>query len=676
MPVLVLRLAGPSPSLEPFRTVAAPASKSPVSGGTGTVVFSGTNKTYTGNTSIIRGTLKIANDNALPTSTILDVDSSTAAEDSRFDLNNFNQTVAGLQRSGTASGGGSEVTNSGGSLRTLTVIQSGNTTYSGNITGNLALTKAGGGALTLSGANSYAGSTTLSGGTLILENAAALPGNLNYTASARTTVGTGANGGQAGVVTFTSSAGSQYFDLNGNTFTIGGLTGSLTVNNLSAVQNNNSSANGTVIIDNATDYLYASYIRNQAGTLALTKEGNGTQTLVGQYVSHTGATTINNGTLAFQDTTAFASTSTVNATGTLALNRTVNGFASRNKVSALITGSGTLNVSNSTGGIGGGWVTFNSASSGLSNFTGTVNVNSGVLAMDNIAGAWSGNPDLSVASGGIFAIRAQNISVDALSGDGDVANTWNGHGTAGDTLTVGANNGSGSFSGVIHGSVATGGTDGTIEQGILNLVKTGTGTQTLAGSSANTYTGMTTLNAGKLILAKSAGVNALGGDLTITPSSGWQVGGVAANGVELAASEQIPDTSVIHFTGSDWSGFRTEGYTETVAGLDSPSGKGVIENVGKNQSGTSADGTLILAGSGTYAFNGYIRNNDATGSTKLNLTKTGTGTQTLIGAQISYSGQTTVDAGTLVFQNNNNLNTSMDIDTPMARSSCSRTRDS
>ena len=88
-----------------------------------------------------------------------------------------------------------------------------------------------------------------------------------------------------------------------------------------------------------------------------------------------------------------------------------------------------INVNNSTAGVNGGWVNFVSGY-GLSSFTGTVNVNSGQLEMDGINGAWSGNPTLNVVAGGFFGIRAQNISVDALTGNGDVGNDWNGHGAS------------------------------------------------------------------------------------------------------------------------------------------------------------------------------------------------------------------------------------------------------
>ncbi len=138
--------------------------------GTGTVLLTSTSNGYTGATQIIRGLLKIGATNALPTGTILDVDFSTASEVSTFDLNGFDQTVAGLQRTGAGGTGGSIVTNSGGTINTLEVNQATTTSFSGSITGNLALTKSGAGALTLTASNTYTGATAVNDGTLLVNN--------------------------------------------------------------------------------------------------------------------------------------------------------------------------------------------------------------------------------------------------------------------------------------------------------------------------------------------------------------------------------------------------------------------------------------------------------------------------------------------------------------------------
>ena len=144
--------------------------------GTGTVLISGTGNTYTGVTQIIRGILKLGSTNALPTATVLDVDSLGSAgvnDDATFDLNGFNQTIAALQRTGTGFGTGSSyITNSSSSTgATLTVSSTSTTTYSGVIQDGLGvvnLALSGGGSLTLSGSSTYSGLTTLSGSNTVL----------------------------------------------------------------------------------------------------------------------------------------------------------------------------------------------------------------------------------------------------------------------------------------------------------------------------------------------------------------------------------------------------------------------------------------------------------------------------------------------------------------------------
>jgi autotransporter-associated beta strand protein len=152
-------------------------------GAGGTVILSGAN-TYTGGTNIIRGTLQLGADNALPTTTVLDVDSSNAADAAIFDLGGYDQTVAGLQRSVPAGGGGSVVKISGGGTSSLTVNQAIDTEFSGAITGGITLTKGGVGKLALTGGNNFTGGTTVTGGTLAVD-----PGALDLTGSVTVTSG-------------------------------------------------------------------------------------------------------------------------------------------------------------------------------------------------------------------------------------------------------------------------------------------------------------------------------------------------------------------------------------------------------------------------------------------------------------------------------------------------------
>jgi autotransporter-associated beta strand protein len=141
--------------------------------------------TYGGNTQLIAGVTRLAGgDNRLPTGTVLQFGGSGA--NAKFDMNGRNQEVAGLavmsanidtQRDWNAN----ELTNSSGTLSTLTVNTTANQTfgrtttsfagsgsYTGIITGNIALEKSGAATLTLTGTNTYSGATTVEAGTLAL----------------------------------------------------------------------------------------------------------------------------------------------------------------------------------------------------------------------------------------------------------------------------------------------------------------------------------------------------------------------------------------------------------------------------------------------------------------------------------------------------------------------------
>lgn len=174
------------------------------------------------------------------------------------------------------------------------------------------------------------------------------------------------------------------------------------------------------------------------------------------------------------------------------------------------------------------------------------------------------------------------------------------------------------------------------------LIKEGLGTLTLSGTEANSYTGVTNLLAGTLVLAKTAGVNAIAGDITIGDGS-------AAAMLRLTNADQIADTSNITLQGTSMEAgvFRLLGKAETIGGLISTGGAGVVEN----ESATAA--TLTLNNTGTQDFSGILRNGTLAGA--LSLVKGGTGTQILSGQNL-HTGTTTLNAGRLQFGIDNALN--------------------
>ena len=392
----------------------------------------------------------------------------------------------------------------------------GSTTFEidGAISGPGNFFKTDGGTVLLAGAasNTYTGTTTVGAGTLILSKtgAVAVPGNLVIYGGANVW-GTVNNQLNPNAILSNGNA-TQWacFTLLGGTQTIGGLNNpannmmvaNSTVSNGAASPNN--SGAGSLVLAGSGNYTYGGDMWNAwggGGTLALTMSGQGMQTLSGGNINYTGATNVNGGTLGLQDTTGFNSAINVGAGGALNLLRTCAGFGNRSNIAAnTITGSGVINVNNaanSTGNTDGGWV----RTSGL-NFSGTINVNSGVFGTDG--GAITGTATVNVASGAVFTNHSGSITIGALNGSGDVTPAQTGGGTYG--FTVGNGGGSGTFTGIIHGNNSTS-TDGAMEAGYIRLTKTGGGTEVLTG--VNTY---------------SAGTELLGGTLQVNVMSGVGTG--------------------------------------------------------------------------------------------------------------------------------------------------------
>jgi fibronectin-binding autotransporter adhesin len=198
-------------------------------------------------------------------------------------------------------------------------------------------------------------------------------------------------------------------------------------------------------------------------------------------------------------------------------------------------------------------------------------------------------------------------------------------------------------------SIVTANTNATIASVLAggSLMKTGAGTLTLTGT--NSYAGPTVVQAGALALA-SAGGPAIAGPVFFDNSP--------SPDLYTLLNDQFGPGVVLTFTNDagDHGRFELLGTTQTLAGIATTyaTQRGVIQNreFGPANSGASV---LALNGDGNYLFNGYLRNGSQ-GS--LGLRKAGSGTQTLAGNVIDYTGPSTVEAGRLVLFNNDDTWTS------------------
>jgi fibronectin-binding autotransporter adhesin len=312
----------------------------------------------------------------------------------------------------------------------------------------------------------------------------------------------------------------------------------------------------------------------------------------------------------------------------------------------IISGSGSLQNNNRSTNFSGGTLHWNTAGAIKDNTISTArdrdfNITGG--SIDNTSGGAitsSHNPQM--LWGGNWTFIGSNGANSNLSmGTGDVFIT-------GATRQVTVTNAATTLT--VGGVVAQNG-------GTYGLTKAGDGTLLLSGASANTYTGTTTINGGILALNKT-GVNAIAGAISLGNGAT-----TAGNDIlRLNASNQIADTSVITFnaaTGSNAAIFRLNNQSETVAGIASTGGGGIIEN----ESGSAGTSTLTVNNAALQSFSGIIRDGDGSGSDgTLALTKSGNGTLTLTNSN-SYTGATNINAGTLQLDGSTHASSTVNIGT-------------
>lgn len=617
-----------------------------ISGGT---LNSNAKETYGGGTILSGGLLNLGNSAALGSGPL------TVSGGSLDNTSGAAMTLAGnlaQNWSGSFTFVGSKPLSLGNGAVTLgttpTLTVGGMLTVGGNISGNYGLSMAGAGTLNVGSANSYTGNTTIGGGVLQLGSSAAIP-----------------TGAVAGNVVFTNAAAPAVLDLNGNNATINGLsqpspsTTNMVINSLSGgtvtltIGNNNvTSTFGGVLANNT----------GAGGVLALTKTGAGTLTLMGSE-TYTGATTISGGGLQLgtgipgQDASIAASTSLVNnatltvsnaGPTTLAVPITGAGNLVQNSPSTLtLSGQNTiaaLALTNS-GTITGGGISLTAGATFVNNAAGLSTLASPLNLVGGAANIWSSN------SAGTLNIGA------AITDGSNTLYLFDGNYTMGAAgsitvpnaaLVMGGSNDTGAHTsnflqtgGVVSDSrpgnaantffVSQGGTTNYTMTGGSLLVTTGTGSVAYNGGGKNGYL---TIN-GAGAVASFAGLNlygASGGTGEVNLLNGTlQVDNLFTNG---AASSTAYD--IFNFSGGTLqpldSGVAGAGFGSATA----------AQNVTMTISGSGA--TMLSSDAGGVGRTVQVYAN-LTGSGAL--TAAGAGALVLQGSNTGFSGQISVNSGTV-----------------------------
>ncbi|WP_153100664.1 autotransporter-associated beta strand repeat-containing protein [Paraburkholderia hayleyella] len=629
--------------------------------GSGTQTL-GISTNYSGSTTINDGTLAVGSGGSFQGEGEVNL----TGQNAKFDVTNGST----LQNVGALNGvAGSQVVLGANNL-VLGLGNAGDATFAGVIRGSGGLVKQGANTQTLTGANTYTGTTDISQGTLAL----AADGSLDRTAV-------------------------RLGDLGG--FDISASNGDQSIGGLSSIGVGGTVALGerTLTLNLLADQVFNGTISGNGGVI---KEGRYSQTFDG-YNTYTGDTLIRQGSLVLGQFGRLSSSGKVWVGTGATLDLSAGGYQSVGALtgetgSTVILGADALTLGDDDdhtydGNIAGAGSIYKIGSgretlTGNHSYTGGTTINAGTLALSG--------------EGSLTATGMVNL---AMAGAAfDIADSRGGQtigqleGVADSQIVLGANTLSfgreydGFYSGVISGTGS--------------IVKQGSGTQTLDG--ANTYTGKTTINNGTLALGMTGSlaanntvdVAATGATFSIAYSGGGRtIGGLdGVGGAQVKLGDNtltLGDTTAggsAHDFGGTISGsggiVKQGAGTQTLSGANTYTGEttinegtlslagggslgsGAVVNVAGNgatfdisaSSGNQTVGvlkggagsavtlggnTLTLGDASNQSFDGAI---SGTGG----ITKQGGGTQTLNGAN-TYTGDTTINEGTLTLGANGSL---------------------
>ena len=476
-----------------------------VQSGAGVFTLSGTN-TYSGATAINAGTLQLGTAGSLGTGAV------TVAAGALLDINGFNTSIGSLAGAGTVdnvSAGGTPVVTIGSA--------NGTTTFSGvikNTTGTISLVKAGTGNATLSGVNTYTGSTAV--------------GAVGTTAPAAGTLTvTGTIGGGPTQAAFAVGDNAS-LAVNGGTIIATTFSADSAINTVVSVTNNGAiTVAGNLAIDNnnqnGTGYLSLTSGTVTANSATIGRTSTVNSALVTGGVSTTSGIYVNGGTLNVATTLGIGNSTATNSSANMRVDAgsvtvggtttvTNNQGSSPGRYTVLDLSGGTF-TSNDTAGagiqVGGNFATpyaellvRNTATLNANTITlGNANQTGGVIVLELIGGTtYLGSGG--IVTGGSSVTPAVNFGATAVATSPILAANapWS------SSVAITLNNSSSGLLPTVKASNASGGAEAITLSGSLSggggLNKSGAGMLTLSGS--NNYGGGTNISAGTIIFASPA----------------------------------------------------------------------------------------------------------------------------------------------------------------------------
>ena len=557
--------------------------------GGGVLTLSGSTD-FTGGITIQVGTLQLGANNVIgDTNPITFADTDIFIHKATLDLNDYSDTVGTI----TANYTDAKILLGSGGL-TINQANGADTSFKGIISETGTFTKSGAGALTLTNSNTYTGLTTITAGTLTLDQA----GTTTTGQVIKDTNAVIVNGGTLDLADDTETVGAL-------TLTDGSLTG--TGNTIVGTSYTLNTGDGDTFTASAILGGSANLTKSEAGTTILSGANTytGTTTVSGGILSVSGSLTsvsINNSATltvsgALNDLTQITNTGqynvqesdtikTVSGSGNIAISATktlTTGDNGDDTISGVISGAGSLTK------VGTGTLTLSTNNT----YTGATTISAGSV---KVTGTLSDSTAVSVGTNGVYDVDATD-TIASIAGAGlvDVA--------PGITLSAGNDSNATTFSGILRSSQVL---------NESNEVTTAFGSFTKVGSEALTLDG------------------------TFSQLSQLTI---SAGSLTLGANDRLNDSTPISLADATGAVLDLDGNDETIGSL----------------SGGGTDGGNITLGAGALTidqrsngtYDGVI---SGTGS----VTKTGVAALTLTRAN-TYDGGTTISRGQIKVGTNNAL---------------------